>query len=74
MTMTSTRALYHRANTRPKNTALIKDKEIWTYERLASEVGELVARGPHVTVGYWAGPGQIKDAPKEGWFHTGDLM
>ena len=31
-------------------------------------------RGSHVTIGYWAGPGQIKDAPKEGWFHTGDLM
>ena len=38
------------------------------------EVGELVVRGPHVTIGYWAGPGQITDAPKEGWFHTGDLM
>ena len=30
--------------------------------------------GPHVAIGYWAGPGQIKDAPKEGWFYTGDLM
>jgi long-chain acyl-CoA synthetase len=38
------------------------------------ETGELVVRGPHVTIGYWAGPGQIMDAPKEGWFHTGDLM
>jgi long-chain acyl-CoA synthetase len=38
------------------------------------EVGELVVRGPHVTIGYWTGPGQIKDARKEGWFHTGDLM
>jgi long-chain acyl-CoA synthetase len=38
------------------------------------EIGELVVRGPNVTIGYWAGPGQIEDAPKEGWFHTGDLM
>jgi long-chain acyl-CoA synthetase len=38
------------------------------------EVGELVVRGPNVTIGYWDGPGRITDAPKEGWFHTGDLM
>jgi long-chain acyl-CoA synthetase len=37
------------------------------------EVGELLVRGPSVTVGYWSGPGQI-DAPSDGWFHTGDLM
>ena len=38
------------------------------------EVGELVVCGPHVTIGYWAGPGEIKDAPMDGWFYTGDLM
>jgi long-chain acyl-CoA synthetase len=42
--MTPTEALYHRAETRPKNVAFNKDKEIWTYERLATEVDRL-ARG-----------------------------
>jgi acyl-CoA synthetase (AMP-forming)/AMP-acid ligase II len=37
------------------------------------EVGELLVRGPSVSVGYWSGPGQIS-APSDGWFHTGDLM
>ena len=36
------------------------------------EIGELVLRGPNVTIGYWAGPGAIEDAPKDGWFRTGD--
>jgi acyl-coenzyme A synthetase/AMP-(fatty) acid ligase len=44
MTMTPTEALYHFTETRPKNVAFIKDKEIWTYERLATEVDRL-ARG-----------------------------
>jgi non-ribosomal peptide synthetase component F len=44
MTMTPTGALYHRAETRPKNVAFIKDKEIWTYERPATEV-DCLARG-----------------------------
>ena len=38
------------------------------------EIGELVLRGPNVTIGYWAGPGAIEDVPKAGWFPTGDLM
>jgi long-chain acyl-CoA synthetase len=38
------------------------------------EIGELVLRSPNVTIGYWAGPGLIEEAPKDGWFYTGDLM
>jgi long-chain acyl-CoA synthetase len=38
------------------------------------KVGELVLRGPNVTIGYWAGPDLIENALKDGWFHTGDLM
>jgi acyl-CoA synthetase (AMP-forming)/AMP-acid ligase II len=38
------------------------------------EIGELVLRSPNVTIGYWAGPGLLEGAPKDGWFYTGDLM
>ena len=44
MTMTPTGALYtlhHRAKIRRENVAFIKDKEIWTYERLAAEAERL---------------------------------
>ena len=37
-------------------------------------VGELILRGPNVTIGYWNGPGQIAGLGKDGWYHTGDLM
>lgn len=37
-------------------------------------VGELALRGPNVTIGYWAEPGLIEDAPPDGWLRTGDLM
>jgi long-chain acyl-CoA synthetase len=38
------------------------------------DVGELLVRGPSLTIGYWAGPGRVDDAKPDGWFHTGDLM
>jgi non-ribosomal peptide synthetase component E (peptide arylation enzyme) len=44
MTMTPTGVLYDFAKALPNNVAFIKDKQIWTYERLATEVDRL-ARG-----------------------------
>ncbi len=29
---------------------------------------------PNLSIGYWAGPGLVERAPKDGWYHTGDLM
>jgi long-chain acyl-CoA synthetase len=41
MTMTSIGVLYELAATHPKRVAFIKDKEIWTYDRLAAEIDHL---------------------------------
>jgi len=38
------------------------------------EIGELLVRGPNVSIGYWVGPDAIKDAPRDGWWSSGDLM
>ena len=38
------------------------------------EQGELCARGPHVTTGYWQQPEETRDAFFDGgWFRTGDI-
>lgn len=36
-------------------------------------VGEVSARGPTVTPGYWKNPEATRAAFRNGWFHTGDL-
>jgi UrcA family protein len=36
-------------------------------------VGEMLIRGPNVTVGYWQSPGHIQSATLDGWYRTGDL-
>jgi acyl-CoA synthetase (AMP-forming)/AMP-acid ligase II len=37
------------------------------------EVGEIVVRGPNVTVGYWGNPPATAAALEDGWYHSGDL-
>lgn len=37
-------------------------------------VGELLVRGPMVTVGYWNNPQTNQEAFVDGWFRTGDLV
>lgn len=37
------------------------------------EIGEIVARGPNVMLGYWGMPEATAEALRGGWMHTGDL-
>ncbi|MBX9689778.1 MAG: long-chain-fatty-acid--CoA ligase, partial [Candidatus Obscuribacterales bacterium] len=37
------------------------------------EVGEIIARGPTITKGYWKQPEATAQAIKNDWIHTGDL-
>jgi len=37
------------------------------------EVGEILVRGPNVTVGYWGKPEATEAALRDGGYHTGDL-
>ncbi len=37
------------------------------------EVGEIIARGPNIMLGYWKRPEDTEDVLREGWLHTGDL-
>ena len=36
-------------------------------------VGEVVARGPNVMLGYWRRPEESAEALRNGWMHTGDV-
>jgi long-chain acyl-CoA synthetase len=37
------------------------------------EIGEVIARGPNIMVGYWRRPEDTAAAVRDGWLYTGDL-
>lgn len=37
------------------------------------EIGEVIARGPNIMVGYYNMPEETKAAMRNGWLHTGDM-
>ncbi len=41
---------------------------------LTGQPGELLLSGPMTTPGYWKNPGATREALREGWFHTGDVV
>jgi len=42
-------------------------------EVAVGEIGEIVHRSPHATLGYWNDPDKTAEAFRGGWFHSGDL-
>ena len=48
-------------------------KAIPGVELKIAEDGEILARGPNITQGYYNKPAETAEVLKNGWFHTGDI-
>ena len=58
----------------PKSTGVaIPDVELRIYEPNEEGVGEIIARGENIMLGYYRDEEATKKVIRDGWFHTGDL-
>ena len=62
----------HRSAGRASITCEVKVVDPDDRELPRGEVGEVVARGPQVMLGYWNKPAETATALRGGWMHTGD--
>lgn len=51
----------------------LPDMEVKIYEPNEQGIGEIIAKGPSVMLGYYNNDEANKEVFRDGWFHTGDL-